>query len=172
MSLPVDATGGQPHGSGVLPEGEAEPELAELHLRLQDDPLDAEFYRALAAAKLVSANARYGRPTALLEVSGAHLRLAQAERALQSDDLPTAEMILRSRLLDEPTDVQALRMMADFASRLGLEDGSGQLLAYAIDSCPASPRHGSTWPSNYISGPATTRRWPCSTTGSISTPRT
>ena len=68
-------------------------------------------------------------------VSITHSRLAQAARSLQASDLPTAEIILRARLLDEPTDVHALRMMADLGFRLGLE--GEPLLHYALELEPA-----------------------------------
>lgn len=110
---------------------------AELQKLLQENPLDAAAYRLLARAKRAiggegDLNGRVLAPTA----SAAHARLMRAEQALLSDDLPTAEIILRARLLDQPTDVHALRMMGELAMRLSLDHGSEQLLRYAIELEP------------------------------------
>jgi tetratricopeptide (TPR) repeat protein len=69
-------------------------------------------------------------------VSVSQSRLAQAARALQANDLPTAEIILRARLLDQPTDVHALRMMADLGFRLGSDEDAEPLLHYALELEP------------------------------------
>ena len=109
---------------------------AQLALILKDDPLNADAYRLLAKAKeAVRRAGLHAGDVRSATVSVAHSRLAQAARSLQASDLPTAEIILRARLLDEPTDVHALRMMADLGFRLGLE--GEPLLHYALELEPA-----------------------------------
>ena len=51
--------------------------------------------------------------------------LLAAGHALAADDLPRAESLLRQRLRRAPTDVAAIRMLAEIAARLGrYEDAS------------------------------------------------
>ena len=105
---------------------------------LKDDPLNAAAYRLLDQAK--EAMRRQGFQAGDVRSSTAsisHARLTQAARALQANDLPTAEIILRARLLDQPTDVHALRMMAELGFRLGLADGAEPLLHYALELEPS-----------------------------------
>ncbi len=45
--------------------------------------------------------------------------LLRAGQALVDNDLPTAESILRPYLKQRPTDVAAIRMMAELAARVG-----------------------------------------------------
>jgi tetratricopeptide (TPR) repeat protein len=62
--------------------------------------------------------------------------LAQAAIALLDGKLAIAEQALRSRLRERPTDVAAIRMMAELAIRVGrLEDGI-KLLGRALDLAP------------------------------------
>ena len=104
---------------------------------LKDDPLNASAYRLLAQAKQAQrGEASLTGDVRSSTVSVSQSRLGHAARALQANDLPTAEIILRARLLDEPTDIHALRMMADLGARLGLDDGTEQLLLYILDLEP------------------------------------
>ena len=105
---------------------------------LKDDPLNADAYRLLVQAKEALRGARRrGRATSARRPFRSAIRGSARRRAsLQANDLPTAEIILRARLLDEPTDVHALRMMADLGFRLGLDDGAEPLLHYALELEP------------------------------------
>jgi tetratricopeptide (TPR) repeat protein len=114
-----------------------EPAAAKAALRefLKSDPLNPEAYRLLAAAHDELRRNAGGVVRANRSAQG-QARLMEAARALQADDLPTAEIYLRARLLDEPTDVDALRMLAHFATRLGMARYSIGLLKYAIELAP------------------------------------
>ena len=114
-----------------------EPAAAKAALRefLKSDPLNPEAYRLLAAAHDELRRNSGGVVRTNLSAQG-QAQLMEAARALQADDLPTAEIYLRARLLDEPTDVDALRMLADFATRLGMARHSIGLLRYAIELAP------------------------------------
>jgi tetratricopeptide (TPR) repeat protein len=57
--------------------------------------------------------------------------------ALMANDLPEAEARLRHRLARQPTDVAAIRMMAELAGRLGRYRDSENLLRRAMDLAPA-----------------------------------
>ncbi len=65
-----------------------------------------------------------------------HPDLLRAGLALVDNDLPTAEGILRSYLMQRPTDVKAIRMMAELAARIGRLVDSENLLRRALDLAP------------------------------------
>ena len=63
--------------------------------------------------------------------------LLRAGQALVANDLPTAEAILRPYLKRRPTDVAAIRMMAELAARIGRLVDSENLLRRALELAPA-----------------------------------
>jgi tetratricopeptide (TPR) repeat protein len=72
-----------------------------------------------------------------------HLRHASADPelmaagdALAENRIPEAEQRLRQRLLRTPTDVAAIRMLAEVAARLGRLDDSERLLARCLELAP------------------------------------
>ena len=62
--------------------------------------------------------------------------LLRAGEALANNDLPTAESILRPRLHRRPTDVAAIRMMAELAARVGRPADAEHLLRRALELAP------------------------------------
>ena len=62
--------------------------------------------------------------------------LLRAGVALVENDLPTAEGILRPYLKQRPTDVKAIRMMAELAARIGRLVDSENLLRRALELAP------------------------------------
>jgi len=66
-----------------------------------------------------------------------HPRLIAAAMALNENDLPRAEPLLRAHLKDDPFDVQAIRMFAELAGRIGRYKDSESLLRRALDLSPA-----------------------------------
>lgn len=62
--------------------------------------------------------------------------LIDAALALAEDRLHDAEPLLRSRLRDAPTDVAAIRMMAELAARIGRLKDSEALLKRALELAP------------------------------------
>ena len=76
---------------------------------------------------------------AIAELLDAALRdpvLIEAERALQGGILDVAERLLRARLRERPTDVPAIRMMAELAGRLGRYRDAEALLRRALELAP------------------------------------
>ena len=63
--------------------------------------------------------------------------LLRAGQALAANDLPIAESLLRPYLKRRPTDVAAIRMMAELAARIGRLVDSENLLRRAIELAPA-----------------------------------
>jgi predicted Zn-dependent protease len=62
--------------------------------------------------------------------------LIEAATALCANDLPKSERILRPFLHDHPTDVGAIRMLAEAGARLGHYDEAEKLLARCMDLAP------------------------------------
>ena len=62
--------------------------------------------------------------------------LLEAAVALQGNRLGIAERLLRARLNDRPTDVPAIRMLAEVAGRLGRYADAERLLARALELAP------------------------------------
>jgi tetratricopeptide (TPR) repeat protein len=62
--------------------------------------------------------------------------LMQAANALVENDLPTAEKLLRAHLVRAPTDVAALRMLAEAGTRLGRYADAESLLARCLALAP------------------------------------
>ena len=108
----------------------------QLRAHLKDDPLSTRAYRLLAAALGGLAQSGSGHGEIRSGVSGSGMKLMQADRALQSGDLPTAEIILRPRLREAPNDVNALRLMAILASKLGFQTEAEELLLLALEIAP------------------------------------
>ena len=122
---------------GRLLETDPAAAAAELREFLKTNPLSADGYRMLANADR-SADAAQGSSGIVQSsvVSGAQMRLQQAARALQADDLEPAEIILRQRLRQAPGDVEALRLMADLAARLDYQKEAEELLGMALELAP------------------------------------
>jgi tetratricopeptide (TPR) repeat protein len=110
----------------------------QLRLLIADEPLNVDAYRVLAKAIAEQQSHSGPKPTITAVVQGMDYALMQVSRALDSDDLETAEVILRERLIQRPTDVFALVLMARFAKALGYSRESRQLLALAIEFEPQS----------------------------------
>jgi tetratricopeptide (TPR) repeat protein len=134
-ALPVDRlTKERKHRHNRKPSGGPAAEAAAL-ARIEADPLDAEAYRALARArtKRVAAEGLVA-PT----VMAADPRMRHAARALAEGDLPTAEAIARAKLIEDPTNVPALRLLAEIGRQLALVAGTESLLLYALELDPTN----------------------------------
>ena len=66
-----------------------------------------------------------------------HPRLIEAAVAMNANDLPRAEPLLRAHLKDDPFDVAAIRMFAELAGRIGRYKDAENLLRRALDLSPA-----------------------------------
>ena len=62
--------------------------------------------------------------------------LMAAAAALATNDIPTAERLLRGHLHASPTDVAAIRMLAEVAARIGRLDDAATLLARCVELAP------------------------------------
>ena len=55
-------------------------------------------------------------------------RLRQAALAMNRNDIPRAEQLLKAHLHEKPLDVPAMRMLAEVAMRLGRNEDARHLL--------------------------------------------
>jgi tetratricopeptide (TPR) repeat protein len=66
-----------------------------------------------------------------------HPRLIEAALAMNENDVPRAEFLLRAQLKEDPFDVAAIRMFAEVAGRIGRYRDSETLLRRALELSPA-----------------------------------
>jgi predicted Zn-dependent protease len=137
----------QPHAAPVhLELGVARAEagrltgaIVALRRALQLNPASADGWRLLAdyldadgdSAAADAARARY------LKVATADPRLIAAAGALVDNDLPLADARLRNHLGAFPTDVAALRMLAEVAARLRRYEDAQELLERCLSLAPS-----------------------------------
>ncbi len=102
------------------------------------DPAQPQVWRRLADA-LDRVGDRTGAAAAYLE----HVRhapsdpaLMRAAAALHGNDIPVAERLLKSQLKQAPTDVVAIRMLAELAVRLDRCEDAQRLLERCLELAP------------------------------------
>src|SRR5690242_11164780 len=88
----------------------------ELRMLLADEPLNVPMYRLLAKALAAERSRTGGGVTT--QIGGGDQLLQRASQALAGGDLETAEVILRERLIQKPTDLLALVLFARLARAL------------------------------------------------------
>ena len=99
---------------------------------------NADAYRLLGAALRRSGDDEAANEAELAAIAASTRdpELLRAGRALVDNDLPAAESILRPLLKRRPTDVAAIRMMAELAARLGRRSDAENLLRRALELAP------------------------------------
>ncbi|GAB7555678.1 tetratricopeptide repeat-containing sulfotransferase family protein [Novosphingobium sp. 11B] len=109
-----------------------------LRARILREPRNAVAYRMLGRALRA-----LGRDEEAIMAEGDAIRASAHDpdlviiaRALFAGDLPVAEAGLRQRLRDQPTDVAAIRMMAELAGRIGRYRDAEALLRRALELAP------------------------------------
>ena len=102
-------------------------------------PRNADAFRLLGAALRRTGEAEEAERAELdaIAASVGDPLLMRAAAALLDNDLPAAERLLRPRLAEKPTDVAAIRMMAELAGRLGRYPDAEKLLRRALELAPA-----------------------------------
>jgi predicted Zn-dependent protease len=71
-----------------------------------------------------------------IKASSRNPRLRQAAIAMNRNDIPQAERLLKAYLHDSPTDVAAIRMLAEIAMRVGRDEDARNLLERALELAP------------------------------------
>jgi tetratricopeptide (TPR) repeat protein len=102
-------------------------------------PGNADAFRLLGAALRLTGDDEAAERAELDAISAAvgDPGLMRAAEALLDNDLPVAERLLRPHLNERPTDVAAIRMMAELAGRLGRYGDAETLLRRALALAPA-----------------------------------
>ena len=117
-----------------------DPALAAVQARevLKAAPGNADAFRLLGAALRLTGDEAAAERAELdaIRVSVHDPVLMRAAGALLDNDLPTVEDILRPRLHEKPTDVAAIRMMAELAARIGRLQDAEHLLRRALELAP------------------------------------
>ncbi len=102
-------------------------------------PRSADAWRRLGAALRSAGEETEAEEAELAAITASveEPRLRAAALALVDNALPVAEPLLRAHLREKPTDVAAIRMMAELAGRLGRFADAETLLRRALDLAPA-----------------------------------
>ncbi len=105
-------------------------------VRLKPDHPDAWRVLAdhlMAVGDTAGADAAYIRH---IQCSTRSPLLQQAAAAMLKNDIPTAEALLKSHLKQVPTDVPAIRMLAEVAVRCGQDEDAERLLVRCLELAP------------------------------------
>ena len=112
--------------------------LAALRRAAELKPDLPDVWRALADMLTISGDAS-GADTAFarhIKASTLDPRLLAPAAALLENQIPQAETLLRAHLQQFPTDVAAIRMLAEVAARLGRTEDAEDLLAHCLQLAP------------------------------------
>jgi Flp pilus assembly protein TadD len=126
------------YGLALAASGRGEEALRALSRAVQLQPNLPGAWRALgdhltAIGDTAGADAAYARH---LKAATRDPRLMRAAAALVENDIPAAEALLRAQLREYPTDVAALRMLAEVAARVGRCGDAETLLARCLALAP------------------------------------
>jgi tetratricopeptide (TPR) repeat protein len=132
-------------GAAHRRKGEGDLATAAFRAATAADPASAEAWRALGDQLHLAEDVQGGDAAylAALRASTRDPALQEAADALARNDLAHAEPILRNRLKQEPTDIGAIRMLAELAGRIGRNKDAETLLRRALELAPgfAAARH-------------------------------
>jgi predicted Zn-dependent protease len=125
-------------GLGLGDIGESTEAIAALRRAVRAEPKHPHAWRALGDLLMLSgdsagADEAYARH---IEASVRNPQLLQAARALCENKLAVAERLLRDFLKEHPTDVAAIRMLAETGIRLGRLDDAEALLSRCLELAP------------------------------------
>ena len=118
--------------------GKAEQARTIISVAERHPALPAAGWRAIGDAWHLIGDAGAGGTAHLraLELSIRDRDLLAAADGLARNDLPVAEPLLRARLREQPTDIAAIRMLAELAGRIGRYRDAENLLRRAVELAP------------------------------------
>jgi predicted Zn-dependent protease len=119
--------------------GRATEAISALRRALQLKPNSVDAWRVLAEQLdlIGDADGADGARAAHIKAATKDPRLLEAAAALVANDLPVAEALLRTHLKAFPTDVAALRMLAEVAGRLKRFPDAQALLERCLELAPS-----------------------------------
>jgi tetratricopeptide (TPR) repeat protein len=118
--------------------GRGDEAIAALRRTVKLQPDHPEAWRLLGDHLVATGDAE-GADAAYLRHVKASTRnpeLLRAASAMVNKDLPRAEALLKAHLMKAPTDVAAIRMLAEVAGRYGRDDDAQKLLERCIELAP------------------------------------
>lgn len=126
-------------GRALAALGRRDDAIAALRRAVARDPRSAEAWRTLGDQLILTgdgpgADAAYARH---IRASVNDPRLREAAEALCDNNLAVAERILKPHLKQFPTDVAAIRMLAELAGRIGRYGDAENLLRRAVELAPS-----------------------------------
>ena len=127
------------YGLALGAAGRGEDAVAALRRAVALNPELPGAWRALAdhlgaIDDVQGADAAYARH---IKASTHDPRLLKPAAALCENDIPVAEALLRAHLKENPTDVAAIRMLAEVAARIGRYIDAENLLARCLELAPS-----------------------------------
>ena len=133
------ATAQYEHALALADAGEYAASVASLRRAVTLKPDMADAWRALGdqltnSGDLAGADAAYAQQ---IKASTRDPQLLAAAAALCENQIPQAEALLKAHLKQHPTDVAALRMLAEVAARLQRFEDAEVLLARCLELAPS-----------------------------------
>jgi tetratricopeptide (TPR) repeat protein len=127
------------HGLALAAVGRGNDAIKALQRTVELKPEHTQAWRVLgdhlmAIGDNEAADAAYARH---IHCSTKEPVLQQAAAAMIKNDVPTAERLLKAHLSKVPTDVPAIRMLAEVAMRLGREEDAENLLLRCLELAPS-----------------------------------
>jgi tetratricopeptide (TPR) repeat protein len=118
--------------------GQGDAAIAALREVLRLQPTHPEAWRTLAdhlmaTGETAEADAAYARH---VQCASRNPSLQHAAAAMLANDMPRAERLLKDHLKQAPTDVPAIRMLAEVAVRCGQNRAAGHLLERCLELAP------------------------------------
>jgi tetratricopeptide (TPR) repeat protein len=125
-------------GLAYAAAGRGDQALASLRRTVELKPDHPEAWRHLADHLLAIGDVEGGDAANARHIQNSTLNplLMQAANAMVANDMPTAESLLKNHLKKTPTDVPAIRMLAEVAVRCGRNDEGEKLLESCLELAP------------------------------------
>ena len=126
------------YGRALAAAGSGEASVSALRRAVELSPDLPGAWRALgdhlmAMGEAEEADAAYAQH---VRAATRNPRLMRAAQALYTNEIPTAEALLRAHLREHPSDVAAIRMLAEVAARIGRYADSEELLRGCLRLSP------------------------------------
>jgi tetratricopeptide (TPR) repeat protein len=127
------------YGLALAAAGRTKDAVASLHHAAQLNPMLPGVWLSLADQLRASGDARAADSAYMAHVKAGTRdpRLLRPAEAMCKNDIPNAEALLRAHLRDCPTDVAALRMLAEVVARMGRYHESETLLVRCLELAPS-----------------------------------
>lgn len=135
---PAFALATQELGFALLDLGLIEEAVTALHDAVKTEPALAPSWKALAEIEGARGNAELAAEAAsrFALARATDPRLVEATELFRKGNTPAAERACRAYLHDQPTDVSAIRLLADIGTRLGMLQDAENLLARCLELAP------------------------------------